>query len=83
MTYVCEICAKKSAVGSSQKHRRGVAGKRWLYRAPKTPRVFKSNLQNVSLVIAGETKKMRICAKCLKRIKKYGSIKKYSKVAVV
>jgi large subunit ribosomal protein L28 len=83
MSYICEICGKKSAVGSSQQHRRGVAGKRWLKRAPKTPRVFKPNLQRVSLNISGDVKKMRICAKCIKRIKKYGSIKDYKKIAVV
>ncbi len=83
MSFSCEICEKKSSVGSSQKHRRGVAGKRWLYRAPKTPRVFKPNLQRVGLVIAGENKKMRVCAKCLKRIKKYGSIKNYPKISVL
>jgi large subunit ribosomal protein L28 len=83
MSYVCEICGKKSAVGSSQRHRRGVAGRRWLARAPKTRRVFKPNLQRVTLNIAGDIKKMRICAKCVKRIKKYGSIKEYKKVAIV
>ncbi|MFC1600471.1 bL28 family ribosomal protein [Patescibacteria group bacterium] len=82
-TYICEICGKKSSVGSSQRHRRGVAGKRWMKRAPKTRRVFKPNLQRVTLNIAGEIKKMRICAKCIKRIKKYGSIKDFKKISVV
>lgn len=83
MSYICEICGKKSTVGSSQIHGRGVAGKRWLKRAPKTRRVFKPNLQNITLLISGETKKMRICAKCIKRIKKYGFIKDFKKVSVV
>ena len=83
MSYVCEICAKKTTVGSSQRHRRGVAGKRWLTRAPKTPRVFKPNLQRVSLDIDGKVKKMRVCTKCIKRIKKFGAIKNYKKITVV
>jgi len=83
MSFICEICGKKTSVGSSQRHKRGVAGKRWLTRAPKTRRVFKPNLQRVTLNIAGDTKKMRICAKCIKRIKKYGSIKNFKKVSVV
>jgi large subunit ribosomal protein L28 len=83
MSYICEICGKKTEVGSSQRHRRGVAGKRWMTRAQKTRRVFKPNLQRVTLNIAGDIKKMRICAKCVKRIKKYGSIKDFKKISVV
>lgn len=83
MSYSCKICGKKTAVGSSQKHRRGVAGKRWMNRAQKTRRVFKPNLQRVTLNIAGDVKKMRICGKCIKRIKKYGSIKDFKKISVV
>jgi len=70
-------------MGRSQKHKRGVAGKRWKFRAQETPRLFKVNLQRVTLKINGEEKKMRICTKCLKRIKKYNSIRNYSNIAVV
>lgn len=83
MAIVCEICGKKKSVGRSQKHKRGVAGKRWRKRAPKTSREFKPNLQKVTLKINGEEKKMRVCAKCIKRIRKYGSIKDYTNVAVL
>jgi large subunit ribosomal protein L28 len=82
MALVCEICGKSKSIGSSQKHRRGVAGKRWKKRVAKTPRTFKPNLQKKTLTINGEKKKMTVCAKCLKRIKKYGSIKNYSKVTI-
>ncbi len=83
MAYVCEICGKKSVTGSSQKHKRGVAGKRWRKRAQATPRVFKPNLQRVGLRVGDEVKQMRICTKCLKRIKKYGSVRDYKNIAVV
>lgn len=83
MAYICEICGKSTSVGRSQQHRRGVAGKRWKKRAPSTPRLFKPNLQKVTLNINGEIKKMKICGKCIKRIKKYGSIKSYKNVAVL
>jgi large subunit ribosomal protein L28 len=83
MSYICDICGKKSVMGRSQKHRRGVAGKRWKKRAQATPRSFRPNLQRVTLLVSGEKRKMRICAKCLKRIKKYRSIKKYSNISVV
>jgi large subunit ribosomal protein L28 len=82
MAYVCEICDKKTVTGRSQRHKRGVAGKRWRKRAPKTSRLFKPNLQKVSLKINDEKKRMRLCTKCIKRIKKYGSIKNYSSVTL-
>lgn len=80
MSYICEICLKKTSVGRSQQHKRGVAGKRWKKRAPSTSRTFKPNLQRKTLVVAGEKRQMRLCTKCIKRIKKYGSIKKLSNV---
>lgn len=83
MSAICEICGKTVVVGRSQQHRRGVAGKRWKKRAQSTPRLFRPNLQKVTLKVAGETRKMRICAKCLKRIRKYGSVKDYKNIAVV
>jgi ribosomal protein L28 len=84
MSYVCQICDKKTVAGRSQKHRRGVAGKRWRKRAQVTLRVFKPNLQKVSLRFNDtEVKEMRICTKCLKRIKKYKSIGDFSNVSVV
>ena len=83
MSYICQICGKGISVGRSQKHRRGVAGKRWKNRAPVTSRLFKPNLQRVTLRIGGERRQMKICTKCLKRIKKYGSIKNYSNIAVI
>lgn len=83
MAYMCQICGKKTVVGRSQQHKRGVAGKRWKKRAQSTPRVFKPNLQNVTLNMNDGKKKMKLCTKCIKRIKKYGSIKDYKNVSVV
>ena len=78
---VCDICGKESAVGRSQQHKRGVAGKRWRKRAQSTRRVFKPNLQKKTIVIGDEKSKMRICTKCIKKIKKDGKIKNYSNIA--
>jgi len=82
MSYICEICHKKTVHGRSQQHKRGVAGKRWKKRAQVTPRLFKPNLQRVTLKINSDVKQMRICTKCLKRIKKYKAIKDYKNIAV-
>ena len=83
MAFVCEICGKKSSWGSSKQHRRGVAGKRWKKRVTPTPRLFRPNLQRVTLKINDVQKKMRICAKCIKRIRKYGKIRDYKNIAVL
>lgn len=83
MSYICQICLKKTVAGRSQQHRRGVAGKRWRKRSQVTLRTFKPNLQRVTLKIDSEVKKMRICTKCLKRIKKYKAIYDYSNISVV
>jgi ribosomal protein L28 len=81
---VCQICNKKKSIGRSQQHKRGVAGKRWKKRAQSTPRVFKPNLQKKTVSFAsGETKQMKLCTKCIKRIKKFGSIKKHRNIAFV
>ena len=83
MAYACEICGKKTTIGRSQKHKRGVAGKRWKKRVTATRRVFKPNLQKKTLVISGEKKQMRICTKCIKAIKNKGKVKEYSNISVI
>ncbi len=83
MSYVCQICFKKSSVGASKHHKRGVAGARWKKRVTPSPRLFRPNLQRVTLNIAGSFRKMRICTKCLKRIKKYKAIYDYASISVV
>jgi len=79
MSYVCKNCGKKTVVGRSQRHKRGVAGKRWKKRAPSTPRLFKPNLQKISLMVGGVKKTMLLCTKCIKRFKKEGKPFSYKK----
>ncbi len=83
MSYICQICDKESQMGRSQQHRRGVAGRRWKKRSQETPRLFKPNLQKVTLKINDSAKQMKICTKCLKRIKKYNAIGDYKNIAVL
>lgn len=61
MAYMCDRCGKGMAYGSSQSHRRGVAGKRWSKRAQETKRMFKPNLQKFE--------GMLLCTSCIKRVK--------------
>lgn len=82
MSYVCDNCGKSIVVGRSQRHGRGVAGKRWLKRTQSTVRLFKPNLQKVSVIVNGKKISMRLCAKCLKRFKKEGKIRPLQKVTL-
>jgi ribosomal protein L28 len=69
MANICYICGKKAVFGSSQKHRRGVAGKRWKNRVTATPRMFRPNLQPYTIEVAGKPTRVTLCAKCIKRQK--------------
>jgi len=66
----CYYCNKKTIFGHSHTHHRGVAGGRWKKRAPKTVKIFKVNLQVVRIIEEGKEKRVKICTKCLKRVKK-------------
>ncbi len=65
----CYHCGKTSVYGRSHTHHRGVAGGRWKKRAQKTARIFRPNLQRVIILTNGEQSRVRLCMKCLKRIK--------------
>ncbi len=66
----CHHCGKGSLFGRSHTHHRGVAGGRWKKRAPKTQRIFSPNLQPVAIMAEGLEKRVKLCNKCLKRVKK-------------
>lgn len=66
----CFHCEKGVIFGRSHTHRRGVAGGRWKKRAPKTARLFAPNLQPVKIMMGKTEKRVKLCTKCLKRIRK-------------
>lgn len=66
----CYITGKGNLYGRSHTHHRGVAGGRWKKRAQKTARIFKPNLQTVSIIEHGVRKQIHISTKALKRVKK-------------
>lgn len=70
MIFGCYHCGKGLLYGRSHTHHRGVAGGRWKKRAPKTQRIFKSNLVRLSIIEKGKAVRVRLCTKCLKRIRK-------------
>lgn len=66
----CFYCGKGIIHGHSHTHHRGVAGGRWKKRAPKTARMFAPNLQPVKIMQGGVGKRVKLCTKCIKRIRK-------------
>ena len=66
----CYVSGKTTMFGKSHTHHRGVAGGRWKKRAPHTARVFKPNLQAVTIVEDGMKKKVKLSTKVIKRVKK-------------
>ena len=80
---ICYHCGKGILLGRSHTHHRGVAGGRWKKRAPKTQRVFEPNLQSVTIRLNGTIKQVKLCTKCLKRVRKDISEEKTPFVQVV
>ncbi|PIY70838.1 hypothetical protein COY88_03500 [Candidatus Roizmanbacteria bacterium CG_4_10_14_0_8_um_filter_35_28] len=66
----CYHCGKTAMFGRSHTHHRGVAGGRWKKRAPKTQRIFRVNFIRLSIIENGKEKRVKLCAKCLKRVRK-------------
>ncbi len=83
MAYVCDNCDKGTVAGRQSTHHRGVAGKRWRKRAPKTLRTFKPNLQKIAVTVSGKVMQMRLCTDCISRFIIDGKIKKVRRTTVV
>lgn len=66
----CYHCGKGVMYGRSHTHHRGVAGGRWKKRAQKTPKLFRPNLQPVVILDQGKEVRVKLCTKCVKRVKK-------------
>ncbi len=66
----CYHCGKGVLFGRSHTHHRGVAGGRWKKRAQKTQRLFRPNLQKFEILEAGKLLTVKLCTKCVKRVKK-------------
>ncbi len=63
MANICSVCSKGAMSGQNIRHPHSGA---WATRAPRTKRAFKPNLQSVKTLVAGTTRRVKVCAKCLK-----------------
>lgn len=70
MAYKCQYCEKQVQYGETHTHGRGVAGGRWKKRAQRTRKVFKPNLHMATVEVGGKDVKMRLCVKCLRKLRK-------------
>ena len=66
MSRQCEICGKGVVYSKAGIHKHSGL---WRRRAQKTSRQWKPNLKSVKVVMDGQVKKVKICAKCLKSSK--------------
>jgi large subunit ribosomal protein L28 len=55
MSQVCEICGKKPQVGCNVSHAHN-----------KSKRRFNPNLQRVRTVVDGQTKRIKVCTRCIR-----------------
>jgi large subunit ribosomal protein L28 len=55
MSKVCEICGKGPAVGNNVSHAHNKTKRRWY-----------PNLQTVKVNVNGQTKKLKVCTRCLR-----------------
>ena len=65
----CQICGKKP-VKANKVIRTGTG--KWIKKRVSVVR--KPNLQSVTIVEGGQKKKLRVCTKCLKKLKKEGKL---------
>lgn len=63
---VCQICGKRSIIGKSGVHQYGGG---WARRATKKRAVWLPNLHSVKVTYEDVRKTMRLCSKCLRRVK--------------
>lgn len=67
MSRTCFFCGKGVVSAGHRKHKYGGG---WEYRAQRTTRKLKPNLRKIIIEKDGKTKKVDICMKCYKRMRK-------------
>lgn len=63
---VCEICGKGSQIQKSGAHQYGGG---WAMRATKKRAVWRPNLHTSKVTYLGVRRTMRLCTRCLRRVK--------------
>lgn len=63
---ICQVCKKGSQIQKSGAHQYGGG---WAMRATKKRAVWMPNLHSVKVTYEGTRQTMRLCSKCLRRVK--------------
>jgi large subunit ribosomal protein L28 len=63
VAYTCDLCKKRRQAGHNVSHANN-----------RTKRLFKPNLQLVRALIDGQTKRIRVCTRCLRSDKVLKSV---------
>lgn len=63
---VCDICKRGSMIQKSGAHQYGGG---WAMRATKKRKVWEINLHTAKVIYGGRHQTMRLCTKCLRRVK--------------
>ncbi|MCR4263570.1 MAG: 50S ribosomal protein L28 [Candidatus Roizmanbacteria bacterium] len=71
----CAICGKGKLAGRNIRHKHSGL---WERKAPATPRVFLPNIQKRAILQNGTTVTIKLCTKCIKRIRNFPGWKGYS-----
>ena len=80
MGYTCFNCNKKTVKGSQHRHHPGVAGRKHLRRAPRTPKDFIPNLHHAFVLNEkGKYEKELLCTKCRRQLKLQGKVRFWTK----
>jgi len=63
----CTLCGKTTKIGMDTTHKHGG---QWAMRAPRTQKLWRSNLQVAKVEVDGlGVRKMKFCIKCLRLVK--------------
>jgi len=67
MSKECTLCGKSTVAGRNIQHHHSIG---WRFKAPRTTRQFKPNIRKVKMEVDGKMKKVLVCMKCYKKMKK-------------
>jgi large subunit ribosomal protein L28 len=70
MPAICDICSKGTKFGRNIRHK---STGRWQRKASRTPRLFKPNLQRLTVQYKGKSTRMRLCTRCARTTLKQAS----------
>ena len=63
MAAKCQACGKGTAFGRNIRHK---STGRWQRKASRTPRLFKPNLQRLTIQRDGKAVQVRLCTRCVR-----------------